>query len=76
MFGSASHEHGETGRHGMKRDRRSTSDAGWVESISQTVDDQPGLSAGEQRAGSVQASPYSTSETLAGERGLEEPLDS
>lgn len=60
----------------MKRVRRSTSYAEWVESISHTVDDQLGLSAGEQRAGSVQASPYSTSEILAGSRGLEEPLDS
>jgi hypothetical protein len=59
-------DHRETGRHWMKRVRRSTSDAGWVESTSHTVDDQPGLSAGEQRAGSVQASPYTTSETLAG----------
>lgn len=71
-----SREHREIGRHWMQRGRRSTSYAGWVESTSQTVDDQPGLSAGVQRAGSVQANPHSTSETLVGWRGMEGPLDS
>jgi hypothetical protein len=74
VFLPTSREHRETGRHWMQRGRRSTSYTRWVES-SQTVDE-PGLSAEEQRAGSVQASTYSTSETLAGLRGLEEPLDS
>src|SRR5262245_48402976 len=62
VFLPASRDQRETGRHWMIRVRRSTSYTGWVESTSH----RSMTSRDSQQGSSVQAIPYSTSETLAG----------